>query len=451
MMDTLYQSPVFAGIMYFLLIIVAAVYVVHKFKQGRPFTIFNIYIYVMLFTYIIITPFQFSNQAWYKLDYVNAEPFYPYLYKSISINFIGTVIFLLAEIYYENRNKASYMGEGLCLKVQKSCIYQAVCMIFVFSALSWLYIVFKYNGGLPLFNGGRTFFYNSGAISFIYQSLGIVISALAMYFGLNWINTNKGLMWFCIGAFLSISTGNRGTFFLSIVYPFLLMLMYKRYKRISLSMILKLAVVFVVLIVFALFIGTYRTGTLSNYSMLSSLLYGNTFSDIRDGSYLFWGYDTFMNNTVIGGKTYLAGILSFIPSSLSEFRTEWSWGRFSTIKMFNGVWSNHFGFRGGNSFEAYVNFRMPGVILVSLLKGYIFANVEKAYNINIHDKLCENKKFSPESILYLFLLYYAYATLNVSQTMANLYVIVVLLICLRLVYTILSSNRNIRYAGKMKV
>ena len=185
--------------------------------------------------------------------------------------------------------------------------------------------------------------------------------------------------------------------------------------------------------------------------MLSSLLYGNTFSDIRDGSYLFWGYDTFMNNTVIGGKTYLAGILSFIPSSLSEFRTEWSWGRFSTIKMFNGVWSNHFGFRGGNSFEAYVNFRMPGVILVSLLKGYIFANVEKAYNINIHDKLCENKKFSPESILYLFLLYYAYATLNVSQTMANLYVIVVLLICLRLIYTILSSNRNIRYAGKMKV
>ena len=74
MMDTLYQSPVFAGIMYFLLIIVAAVYVVHKFKQGRPFTIFNIYIYVMLFTYIIITPFQFSNQAWYKLDYVNAKP-----------------------------------------------------------------------------------------------------------------------------------------------------------------------------------------------------------------------------------------------------------------------------------------------------------------------------------------------------------------------------------------
>ena len=211
-------------------------------------------------------------------------------------------------------------------------------------------------------------------------------------------------------------------------------------------MILKLAVVFVVLIAFALFIGTYRTGTSSNYSMLSSLLYGNTFSDIRDGSYLFWGYDTFMNNTVIGGKTYLAGILSFIPSSLSEFRTEWSWGRFSTIKMFNGAWPNHFGFRGGNSFEAYVNFRMPGVIIISILKGYIFANMEKMFTIKLYSPLILDSGIKCESIFFMLILNYLYSALNVSGSFSNLYVLLVLIFVLYVAKNVLPfKKKKIKY------
>lgn len=441
MIESLYRSPIFSGIIYFGAMIVAVMYIIHKIKQKRLFTLYNITIYIMFFTYFIITPFQFQNKAWKALGQYNAEMFYPYLYKSVSINLLGLIIFLFALMHFENKKKPSKHGEELCLRIQKYCAYNLLCIILVAAAALWLFIVFKYNGGLPLFNGGRTFFYGSGLVSFIYQALTMIISMLALYFGLCWINNGKGGLFFIFGAFLSIATGTRSSFFINIVYPFAIVLLYKKYKKLNFEMIIKIVVIALLLFFLALFLGAYRSGSAAGYSILNALLYGNNFCDIRDGAYMFWGYDVFLNNEVIGGKTYLAGLMSFIPSSLSDFRTEWSWGRFSTMKIFNGAWPNHFGFRGGNWFETYLNFRMPGVIILSIVKAYIFAELEIICNVFIFDRIADSKKIYPGSIVFILLLTYLYSIFNVSGGFSNLYVIIVFILFVKLAYKALSPKK----------
>ena len=49
---------------------------------------------------------------------------------------------------------------------------------------------------------------------------------------------------------------------------------------------------------------------------LGEVLYGNTFSDLRDFAWVLTGF----NDSFLYGKTYLSALLGFIPSSLFEYR-----------------------------------------------------------------------------------------------------------------------------------
>lgn len=42
MIDDMYKSPIFAGVMYIITVIVVIMYIIHKLKQKRLFTIYNI-------------------------------------------------------------------------------------------------------------------------------------------------------------------------------------------------------------------------------------------------------------------------------------------------------------------------------------------------------------------------------------------------------------------------
>ncbi len=66
---------------------------------------------------------------------------------------------------------------------------------------------------------------------------------------------------------------------------------------------------------------------------LDSILYGNTFSDLRDGAFILYGYDAKYDDFLYG-KTYIADILSFLPKSKIEFRQIWSYGLFTTTTLF---------------------------------------------------------------------------------------------------------------------
>ena len=80
----------------------------------------------------------------------------------------------------------------------------------------------------------------------------------------------------------------------------------------------------------------------------------------------------------LGGKTYLAALLSFVPGSILKFKRVWYWGYFSTNKLFG--WKNHPGLRGGNVLEAYLNFGWIGVVIAAIIQGYTAAYIENLFS-----------------------------------------------------------------------
>lgn len=97
-----------------------------------------------------------------------------------------------------------------------------------------------------------------------------------------------------------------------------------------------------------------------------SIAFGNTFSDTRDFAVVlsYWDHTFFL------GKTYLAGLIAFIPRVISPFRDKWAFGVVTaTIAGLNP--REHAGLRIGNAGEAYLNFGLPAVILVGLFGGSI--------------------------------------------------------------------------------
>lgn len=435
-MNQVYKSPIFAVTVYILTIIVIGIYLVFKYNHKRLFTIYNVSIYITFFSYIIVTPFFFNDLAWLALGRTRAEPFYPYLYESISINFIGLIIFLLSDMYFEKRNPDKVIGQKISRILENSISYHAVCVVFVIISIVYLFIVFKFNGGLPLLNGRRAFFYDSGIVSYIYQATTTMISLSGLYLGLYWVDNNKGGLLFAMAVLLFLSTGTRGDVILSVLYPTIIMMIIKRYKRIKLKYIV---IPIAILLVFGIYIGVIRNGLNASVDYLGQIIYGNNFSDIRDGAFLFYGYENSFNSKVIGGKTYLAGLLSFVPSSMSKFRQEWSIGRFTTMTLF-GI-ENHFGLRGGLSFEPYINFRMIGVIFASVLSGYLFANLEKSHTLNFYWHNKTDDKLNINSIFYANLLSTFQGFITTSSAIRSLYVWIIYMFMILSVKTVLSANK----------
>ena len=157
----------------------------------------------------------------------------------------------------------------------------------------------------------------------------------------------------------------------------------------------------------------------------NELLYGNTFSDIRDGAYILKGFEQNTNGQFVYGKTYLAALFSFVPSSFSTFRYDWSWGRYTTTGLFG--YHNHFGLRGGNAMEAYINFSWLGVIFIAIIQGLIFSKLEKVFHeIFIKESYCiEGKEFFVFYILFLI-----YGVFSASSSAYNIYTLIALIVLL---------------------
>jgi hypothetical protein len=95
-----------------------------------------------------------------------------------------------------------------------------------------------------------------------------------------------------------------------------------------------------------------------------NMFYGNSFSDTRDFAIVlsFWDGHFFL------GKTYLAGLLAFVPRYLSSFRDTWALG-VVTATMAGFSPKEHAGLRIGDFGEAYLNFGLAAVMLVGAFVG----------------------------------------------------------------------------------
>ena len=264
-----------------------------------------------------------------------------------------------------------------------------------------------------------------------------MISLSGLYLGLYWVNNKKGMWLFIWAALLYLSTGSRSDVLLGIIYPVIIAFIIKKHKRLK----VKYIVLPVVMIAIAgIYIGVIRSGTSTSVNFVSQIFYGNNFSDIRDGAFLFYGYENNFNSKIILGKTYLAGLLSFVPSSLSNFRQEWSYGRFSTEVLFG--MKNHFGLRGGIAFESYINFKEIGVVVLSIINGYLFANIEKSYTMNFYNPTQSEEKMNINSILYVKILEAIQGFCINSSGIRSIYVLIVYLTMILSVKTLLSANKS---------
>jgi hypothetical protein len=103
----------------------------------------------------------------------------------------------------------------------------------------------------------------------------------------------------------------------------------------------------------------------------AALLYGNTFSDLRDFAWV----DALWDHNLWIGKTYLAALTAFVPRFVSEFRDAWGTGAATAITL--GFDPHvHPGVRPGSFGESYFNFGLPGVVIVGLAIGVIFRRVD---------------------------------------------------------------------------
>lgn len=360
------------------------VYVVYVFKQyGYVISLFNIGLFQFYATILISPIYYYSNESWESLRVRSAELMRPFLTQSMLVNYGGTAMFMLVLLFcvmclgdrWSVGALSKRVGEGIDTRVVAVCI--------VLSAAVFTFLCYRYNGMFPLFNKGRAFYLNQ-PFSPIYLLACEALSLFGLYEGLRFVAERKGLVWFLVCGACLVLTGNRGTVLLQVVLPVLLYGLYvhgfkkggkKGLKRQTLAVVVVLALTAVGGLALQTIRGGKGIGGLQAYA--NEILYGNTFCDVRDGAYLLKGHHDIMNDELVGGKTYAAGLISFIPSSMSPFRTEWSWGRFSSQKLSN--WKNHFGFRGGNFMEAYLNFGIVGVVAAAVLMAFLLAWQEQLF------------------------------------------------------------------------
>jgi oligosaccharide repeat unit polymerase len=130
------------------------------------------------------------------------------------------------------------------------------------------------------------------------------------------------------------------------------------------------------LMILVFYLDGLRYGRASLFVVLAEIgfmiLYGNTFSDLRDFAVVLSQWD----GHYLAGKTYLAALFTFLPRALSPFRDQWAIGVVTaTIAGFNP--DEHPGLRPGQFGEVFLNFGLWGVIALGLVFGVILKQIDR--------------------------------------------------------------------------
>lgn len=428
-----------AWLIYSMSILIFILYLIYKlYKRNYLFSCFNISLFVYFFTILISPVFYYMPESWSALGVVNYKQYYPYLDKCLLLNAGGFIVTIITMLCFEFTKKHAKVNSiySVSSKLNDSVLKG----FFWFVIILWYAIVFVYNHGLPLLNGGRTFYMNT-SISPVYLFLNELILLYSLYFGVCFAYKKSGLFqWLVCLATLAFA-GNRGTFLISALVPIMLILIYigaskkcvnanaDAIVKIRLKTFFKIILILFVVMVLGLLLQSVRNGgTINISSMLNELICGNTFSDIRDGAYILKGFDAKFNGNYLYGKTYFAGLISFIPSSMSAFRLNWSWGRFSTTALFG--WENHAGLRGGNLMEAYINFGVVGVIGFAVLQGILYGFLEKYFYIFL---IKGKVKYYGKEFIVLYVISSVANLIVCTSGMFNLYTDIIFLILIILI------------------
>ena len=120
------------------------------------------------------------------------------------------------------------------------------------------------------------------------------------------------------------------------------------------------------------------------------IFYGNTFSDLRDFSWVIGYWD----EVHLWGMSYISAFLSFIPSALLPFREKWGIGKI-TVNMLGFDTSIHPGLRPGFFGEMYLNFDVFGVVVY----GFIWSQIIQSVNVAVKKNAQEHNVIEGNSAM----------------------------------------------------
>lgn len=373
---------------YILSILIVLWYFVLKYKKRKyVISCFNLSILVYLFAYAI-SPLFFNDIAWLSFGVLSAGPFVEFLNYSITLNGIGIIIMFVAMAFSEF--KVRYVRRNIINKLSGSIKDGVLELLYWLLIFFWYTIVLSYNHGLPLLNGGRTFYMNT-SVSSIYLTLNQIILLYSLFYGTQLIYCKRGALKWLVATMTLLFSGNRADLLLNSLAPIMILSIYnkslRKYMRKrkaksrskwKLMAQFKIFIIIPFIIAIGLLMLIVRQGGMfSIEDIRREFIYGNTFSDIRDGAYVLKGYKNIFKSDLLFGKTYLAGALTFIPSKILTFKNTWLYGNFTTHYLFG--WVGHNGLRGGNALEAFLNFGFVGVIIFSIIQGWILGYLERNF------------------------------------------------------------------------
>lgn len=396
-------------------------YFIDKWKRTKLiFSPFNFQIIFFCFVLFVISPYQYNYLIANTWSSISVGEYIDKLNEAYFINLLGFSILGLTMMYYEKRHRNSKFFCRLMSFTYANSRFKLVDLFCMAIGLVFVvYIVIK-TGGIPIFNGKR---FSTNSAQFIYLLLNAMVYCCAWYCVGGLLNKSiKNVIILALLGFALLITGNR-TPILKIMYAgFILLVSFE--GRINYKTIFKQAKYVIVILMIGIVIIAARNGSdIVSFAdiIMNYIVYGSTFCDVRDGARVLFGYHN-MYTSPLWGKTYLASLLSFVPSSvqgipilssIAEFRQIYSGGTWSTKTLF-GI-SNHYGLRGGMFLPSYTNFGILGIIVIAFILGCWFANCEILFR-----RLLKNKgKFDLKRIMFsycfvsmLFELLYAPATFN---------------------------------------
>jgi len=299
---------------------------------------------------------------------------------------VGYVFMWLGKYYYDRKNgrfiesgnfKIWYLAEVLKRVINSK---NTLWILFIVFSPCFLFVAYQALSSSNLL-GARDSISESSTERPFYNIAVSVYPVFISVLGVLYLvyKKKKYLFGFLIIFGFSFIFGSRGAAFGSLSVLIFLHIASKG-RQIGWSKIVVLALT---LITAVLGFGILRSGEtqISGSDIFSSLLYGNTFSDLRDFAWVLSEWD----HELILGKTHLAGIISFIPSGISEFRSEWALGKVTT-RIAGLTGSFHGGLRLTIFGEPYINFGLIGVMVFSFFYGYFLQEINRKIMFYIKNK-----------------------------------------------------------------
>jgi hypothetical protein len=346
----------------------------------------------------------------------------PYIDQAFKIGVVGYLSIWIGRLLC----RPNFTFSFLMARVIENNVKSPIAFVFLYTitiGLGLILLSIQFSEGF--FFNGRDFFLSSEFLrplfNFTLSLFQIVIFFIAL---------RKKWLSFLPILLISLCWGIRGII-LGGLLQIWMQYAFRREGRVSLF---KTSLFFSSLLLSAILIENLRAGsfnlTQACSSTLFSYFYGNNFSDTRDFACILSNWD----GEFLYGKSYLAGLLSFIPRSFLWIREEWG------ITLLTNQWigfdSNIMpGLRPGLFGEAFLNFSYFGVILLGLFFGFCLRYVD--LKIKQHKDLI--KGYS-HSILFLFA-----SSLTLTVGLWQFYIFIFINTCLiplRAQYRLNSQNKK---------